>query len=645
MGMNRFSLFRKLYRGRFAENVILFLLFSILAAAVSMVLLVQKNNAGLLRNQMALTGFGYDAEHFSRICSSTENALGLIAIAAVFIGATGGLCLIGFRNQSAEKSIVMMHLFGMQKKDLAVKALLDAGIYAFLSSCVGFCSGYLLFLHFTRRILEMEARWTLVSLRSMALFSLQSAAVFAETFGLVAFIVFLGNLYIDFGITERPIVQTLYGRRGERGKQGGNQKGCRCILAAEIVGLLLYSLLVFHVNAGYLSAAGVAALFLAATLFSVFHLFFGTFTKKRRKNRRISRAGDLSFCFLCSRNKRDALLAIVISAGTIFLCLTANVIFHVSGLLRSALQDNLGYTSLVRVDDFGQKDLIKERLDDEGVTYTYVYSKLMDYSQLNHMDNAEGQFWALVIDSQTDGNRHFSVPENCFYAENYFAGRCGIGEGQKSDLFGSPLVCLGEMADNNQYLSFVNYNFLINVKDWELGIDDTWHAMFLIDTSPAGEKKIERLLTDLSCHLRSPAELIENIREMLSDYLDILTLAAGMIVLVTVAVFYTVIRSDLIQRRTEMYLYRVFGASFAKAQRVIFYEYTLIALVSSLAVSFTVMVCGELYFYLGLRKHFPLSIPITAATTALAVIFIFLCCQAAGYANAGIAGLEIIRDE
>ena len=65
--------------------------------------------------------------------------------------------------------------------------------------------------------------------------------------------------------------------------------------------------------------------------------------------------------------------------------------------------------------------------------------------------------------------------------------------------------------------------------------------------------------------MKSPAELIENIREMLLDYLDILALVAGMIMLVTVVVFYTVIRSDLTQRRTEMYLYRVFGAFFAKA--------------------------------------------------------------------------------
>lgn len=651
MGMNKLSLFYKLYRRKSAENFVLFLLFSILAAAVSMVLLVQKNNAGLLRSQMTRTEFGYDVEHFSRIYGSAENTLGLIAIAAVSIGAIGGLCLIGFRNQSAEKSIVMMKLFGMQKKDLAVKALLDAGIYACLSSCAGFCLGYLLFLHFSRRILEVEVSWTLVSLRSMALFSLQSAAAFLETFGLIAFLIFLGNLYMDLRLTERPIAQILYGRKGEGGKQkdgkrkGGNKKRCGYILAAEILGILLYSLLVFHVNAGYLFAAGVSAFFLAVSLFSVFHLFFGTFTKRRRKNRKISNARDLGFCFLCSRNKRDALLSIVISTGTIILCLGANVIFNMNGLLRSAFQDNLGYTALIRVDDFGRKDLIKDRLDENGVTYTYIYSKLMDYSQLNHMGSEEGKFWALVIDSQTDGNRHFFVPENTFYTENYFASRCGIRKGQKTDLFGKSLVCLGELKGNNQYLSFVNYNFLINMEDWEFGVDDTWNAMFLINTSLLEEKKIENLLMGLPCHMRSPAELIEEIREMLSDYLDILALVTGMIVLVTVAVFYTVIRSDLTQRRTEMYLYRVFGASFAKAQKVIFYEYTLIALVSSLAVSLAVMVCGELYFYLGLQKHFPLSIPITAVTTALAVLFIFLCCQAAGHANARNTGLEVIRDE
>lgn len=638
--MNRLFLFGKLYRKKMPENVILFLLFSILAAAVSMVLLVQENNTELIRNQMSQTGFGIDAENFSRVCEKAENTLGLIAVGAVFIGAIGGACLIGFRNHSAEKSIIMMHLFGMRKKDLTVKAFLDAAVYAFLSSCAGFLCGYLLFLHFSREILAIEISWTLVSLQSMAFFSLQSARAFFETFGLIAFLIFFCNLFIDIRITERSIVNSLYGRKGE----SGQQNGCLYILAVETAGLLLYSLLIFHVKTGWLLTAGLAAMFLAVALFFVFHIFFGFFIKKSREKRKICKVKDLSFCFLCSRNTRDALLSIVISAGTVFLCLAANIIFNISGLLRSALQDNLGYSCVVRVDDFAQKDLIQDRLDENEIKYTYIYSKMMDYSQLDHMSNEEGKFWALVIDSQTDDNRHFLVPEHSFYVENYFASRCGILKGLQYDLFGSPAECLGNPG-NNQYLSFVNYNFLINKEDWQLGIDDSWHAMFLIDTSLSVEKKIEGILADLPCHLKTPMELIEEIKELLADYLGILTLTACMVVLVAAAVFYTVIRSDLVQRRTEMYLYRVFGASFAKAQKVIFYEYVMIALASSLAVSAAVMACGELYFYLGLQKHFPLSIPITVSTTALAAGFIFLCCQAAGYANAKSAGLEIIRDE
>ena len=337
-------------------------------------------------------------------------------------------------------------------------------------------------------------------------------------------------------------------------------------------------------------------------------------------------------------------MSIVISVGTIFLCFAANIIFNISGMLRSAYQDNMGYTILVRADDFEQRSQIRDCLDENGFTYTFGYSKLMEYSQLNHMNGVDGKFYALVIEDQTDGNPHFAVPEGSFLAENYFATRCKLTEGLKTDVFGNETVYEGKMRDN-QYLSLVSYNFIVNKDDWNLDIDDSWRAIFLLDASISEEKEIENLLADLDCHIESASALIDELKELLSDYLDILILAAAMIALVTATIFYTVISSDLTNRKTEIYLYRVFGASFAKAQEVIFYEYSLIALISSFAVSFSIMVCGELYFYFGLKKHFPLSLPIIAATTALAVIFVFACCRLAGYVNTKNTGLEVIRDE
>ena len=630
MNMNKFSLFLKLYRKKFAENTILFFLFSLLAAAISMVLFVQNNNQTLFQNQLNQLGFS-GIESFSFAYQSTENVLGIIAVATILIGAGGGMCLIGFRNKSIEKSIVMMHIFGMQKKDLIIKAFIDAVIYALLSSCIGCCCGYLLFIHFANNILQTTVE--------LAFISFQSITVFCKTLGLVAYIVLFSNLYIDFKLTETPVAEILYQRKGS-----GGQHHYLYILMAEIAGISLYAALFFHVKRNYILIFGVVALLLASILFGIFHLFFGVFTKKRRKTKKINSAKDLSFCFLCSRNRRDALLSIVISVGTIFLCFAANIIFNISGMLRSAYQDNMGYTILVRADDFEQRSQIRDCLDENGFTYTFGYSKLMEYSQLNHMNSVDGQFYALVIENQTDGNTHFSVPAGSFLAENYFATRCKLMEGLKTDIFGSEIVYEGKMQDN-QYLSLVSYNFIVNKEDFNLDIDDSWRAIFLLDASISEEKELENLLKDLDCHIESASALIDELKELLSDYLDILILAAAMIALVTITIFYTVISSDLTNRKTEIYLYRVFGASFAKAQEVIFYEYSLIALISSFAVSFSIMVCGELYFYFGLKKHFPLSLPIIAATTALAVIFVFVCCRVAGYVNTKNTGLEVIRDE
>ena len=628
--MNKFSLFIKLYRKKFAENTILFFLFSLLAAAISMVLFVQNNNQSLFQNQLRQIGFS-GIEAFSFAYQGTENVLGIIAVATILIGTGGGMCLIGFRNKSIEKSIVMMHIFGMQKKDLVIKAFMDAVIYAFLSSYIGCFCGYLLFIHFSNNILQTTVE--------LAFISFQSIMVLCKTLGLVAYIVLFSNLYIDFKLTETPAAQVLYQRKGS-----GGQHHYLYILMAEIAGVVLYGALFFHVKRNYILIFGVAVLFLASILFGVFHLFFGVFTKKRRRTKKISSAKDLSFCFLCSRNRRDALLSIVISVGTILFCFAANIIFNISGMLRSAYQDNMGYTILLCADDFEQRSQIKDCLDENGFTYTFGYSKFMEYSQLNQMDGEEGQFYALVIEDQTDGNTHFAVPEGSFLAENYFATRCKLTEGLKTDIFGRETVYGGKMQ-GNQYLSLVSYNFIVNKEDWNLDIDDSWRAIFLLDASISEEKEIENLLADLDCHIESASELIDELKELLSDYLDILILMAAMIVLVTATIFYTVISSDLTNRKTEIYLYRVFGASFAKAQEVIFYEYSLIALISSFAVSFSIMVCGELYFYFGLKKHFPLSLPIIAATTALAVIFVFVCCRVAGYVNTKNTGLEVIRDE
>ena len=127
--MNRFSLFMKLYRKKLPENIILFLLFSLLAVVITMVLFVQENHSVLVQKQLVLADF------------LNENILGMIAIASMVVGVIGGFVLIGFRNQSKEKSMTMMRIWGMQGKDLCLKASIDAAMYGILSTCLGLNPG------------------------------------------------------------------------------------------------------------------------------------------------------------------------------------------------------------------------------------------------------------------------------------------------------------------------------------------------------------------------------------------------------------------------------------------------------------------------------------------------------------------------
>ena len=683
--MNKISLFLKLYRNKKAENAILLILYSMLSAVIGMVLLVQENNSILLQNQLIHAGLWETG--LESAFQGTENILGLIAVLALSVGTVGGVNLISFRNSSSRKSQVIMRIFGMEERDLILKALIDMVLFGIIPSFSGFGIGYCIFVRFTKKILQAD-----IAFHALSGGTLQ---ILAETFLFTAIIIFGGNLFCDMQIMDRPICETLYERQGKSRKK----KACR-ILALTILFISAYAVQILHVSESVLKVCVYVVLLLFGILFGSFVLFFGVFTKRARRNKKICRISDISFCFLCSRNKRDALLAVVISVGTILLCIMANIRFNISGMLRSAYRDNMGYSMLLRVDSFDEKDRIREKLDEMGIRYTYAFSKLCEYVDLNYSyfgssssdvtgiqnsldgndtdsdslpSGSSGQereleggknkptgtlFWALVIERQTDGNAHFYVPEGGFYSDNYFAFQCGLSPGMRTGLLGRETGYLGASQDH-QYLSLVNYNVIINREDWKLGIDETWSPIFLIDASEAEEKRIlEKMVknqtnreneinqkSQTNCHIESAAVLIGELTQILSDYISLILLTVSMIAVVTAAIFYTVIRTDLQSRRTEMYLYKIFGAAERQAQEIIFREYVMISLIASGAVSFTIMLCGELYFYLGLKKHFPLSVPVILMTTGAAVLMVMGCCRLTGYLNRKNAKMEVIRDE
>ncbi|MBR1597577.1 MAG: ABC transporter permease [Lachnospiraceae bacterium] len=697
--LTKITLFLKLYRGKKAENIILLLLYTLLSSAISMVLLVQENNSVLIADGISKGGFS-ETEKMSMLYDSTENILGIIVVITLFAGVAGVMCLIHFRNHELMKSMVILRTYGMNEKDILYKALADALIYGIISCFFGYVIGYGLFKGFSRDILGAGY--------IMGAVSGYSVLIFGKLLVFMPVLIILCNLYTDLAIVNRPIVEVLYernaeisrrrlnGRTDDEGKLAKYIIDSRYAAIALCVFIMLYAFAAFHIDGAAFKALMIMAAFIFAFSYILFKLFFRLFVDRVRNNKALHTLRDITRCFMCARKRRDILLACVISMGTVLICIVSNIRFNISGILRSAYQDNMGYSILVRCDDYEDRVNVREALKEMKIGYTSAYSKLMDYSDLAGIEEPDdgGKFWALVIDEGTDDNTHFRVPEHGVVVESYFAGRCGLMEqggsygdiqgnqkynvqannGQISDeyfnseqgnnrqkkseqgqseqmnieqdikLFGGH-ISSWQLSDTDQYLSLVNYNVMINYNDWKLGIDEEWSPIFLIDASKLQEKMIADAVSDYDCHIESASGLIDEISQLMKDYMRIIAVTAATLILVISSVFYTLIRKDLISRRTELYMYRVFGATGSQADMVVFGEYIIIALVSSVVVTVAVLIIGELYFYYGLHKHFPFSVPILLITAGTAMIFIFVCCKAAGFISRKGAGVQVIRDE
>lgn len=646
--VTKITLFLKLYRDKKAENIILLILYTLLSSAISMVLLVQENNGVLIADGISKGGFS-ETEKMSILYDSTENILGIIVVITLFAGVAGVMCLIHFRNQDYVKSMVVLRIYGMREKDIIYKAGADALIYGIISCAFGYVIGYGLFKGFTRDILGTSYVLGVVSGHSVLI--LGKLLVFMPV------LIILCNLYTDLKIINIPMVEVLYERNAEvRQKHlddwiDDKDKLVKCIANSKSVAfalcifIMFYAFTAFHIDGAAFKVLIIITAIIFVFSYILFKLFFKLFADRIRENKELHTMRDITRCFMCARKRRDILLACVISMGTVLICIVSNIRFNISGILRSAYRDNMGYSILVRVDDYEDRVNVKETLNEMKISYTSAYSKLMDYSDLAGVEESDdgGKFWALVIDERTDDNRHFHVPEHGAVVENYFANRCGL-IGQDIKFFGGH-ISSWELSDTDQYLSLVNYNVMINYNDWKLGIDEEWSPIFLIDASKLQEEMIADAISDYDCHIESASGLIDEISKLMKDYMRIIAVTAATLILVISSVFYTLIRKDLVSRRTELYLYRIFGDTGSQADMVVFDEYIIIALVSSVVVTAVVLIIGELYFYYGLHKHFPFSVPILLITTGTAMIFIYACCRAAGFISRKGAGVQVIRDE
>ena len=637
--MNKLTFFLKFYRTQKMRFFLLVFIFAFAGAILSCTLLIHSNNKEYYQAQMKkLEADQIMSENALEqgeitIFDTMEKVLTVFSLCSILIVIWGCTSILFFQNISMQKSHAMLRIFGMQKRDVFYRACMEGVSFGILGGMIGDAGGYFLFRHLSKKLCNLDVQ--------VNIFSIEMLKVFLVVVVFLVLISFFGSFISGLVIYEKPIVVMLYGRKAEKGKEKTTYRFFACL---EFVLLYLLASILFYQNRNYINIILLICSIVLFLLFAVFYLMFKRQTKRRySEKKKLNKISGISYRFLCTRNRRDALLAATISVGAIIICFVLNIIFNSSGILRDSYRDNLGYSTMVQMDGISGNERIRDLLDEKGYFYTMGYSKWMNYSELKGI-TVDDSFSALVLESQTDGNKNFKVLEGSFAAENKFVALCNLELGTMSGIFGKDLLYVENIKDN-QWLSLISYNIKINRKDWNLELDDTWSTIFLLDLSQSAEKDLISLLKDEPCSVETASQLTDMVIELFSEYLSVVAVVGVMLILVTGAFFYSMVRSDLLARKKELYLYQIYGASRRKAFWVVYLEYLMIAWIASFSVILVTMVLGDAVFSLMLKKHYPLSVPVVLVTSFVSTLFVLICCMAAQLMNFMGTKMEIIRDE
>jgi len=615
------------------------MIFAFAGAILSCTLFMHEGNGRFFQMQMQKAADSHIVTEESLnmennvIFHTMEKVMTVFSLGSILIVVWGCTSILFFQNISMQKSYAMLRIFGMQKKDIFIKAWVEGLSFGLSGGLAGSVGGYFLFEHLSKKLCNMEV---FVPVFSLGMLLPVAAVVF-----ILVVIAFFGSFISGVYIYEIPVITMLNGRKAKKGKAVWPR-----LAVLEFITLYLTASVFFNKNQSYVNIVIIVCAVVLALLSAVFCLMFrGQAGKRNSGKKTLEKISGLSYRFLCTRSRRDAFLASTISVGAIIICFVLNIVLNFSGILRDAYRDNMGFSTVVyRENSLDEDKRIEKILDKNGYRYIKAYSKLMMLSELQGMPPGEEYFYALVVDHQTDSNERFYVPEGTFTAINSVANSCGIWPGEETDILGKNLTYLKSFPDNI-WLALVNYHLIVNRNDWGLALDDTWNTVFLLDIDRAEEENLKSLLKEEPCSVDTASQLSDALVDLLSDYLSVVAVAGVMLVMVTGVFFYSMVRSDLLARKKEMYLYQIYGASRRQAFGVVYLEYLMIAWIASFSVVLVTMGLGEIVFSTMLHRHYPLSVPVVLITSLVSTLFVLACCMAAQWMNFMSTKMEIIRDE
>jgi ABC-type antimicrobial peptide transport system permease subunit len=513
-----------------------------------------------------------------------------VSLVTVLISALGIILLQRIYTERRKYAYSLLRVNGMTFHGASIFMHLEGTVKSLISAIIGIPIGYIMYNSVSVELIGLAP--------SIDFGSLSFWGCVLKSFVLIASLSWMcaGSLVRSLFATDIIAIR----QRRERRKA---EKLWRLMLNAVIYAFVMTSTI--GIGSSLEDMAGSLALHLGVMLgagvlfgsiYGIFRIFIYIIAWVRLYPKNI---GLLSIRLISGHKREVSLFASILALGVMMLLIAANVSQGLDLYFIKLWEGELGYGMSIAMQDQTKVDEAMSILDNEGYSYDIIYRKLIYFRKPEKsMYNAKPySFIAILKDNASSGVHLDATPGSLGVGMSFMKTHLlEIGEGYEIiDNLTLPISHQIESLYETEIVSSFSFSALISYDDAASHVDQTWERILLL--SPAGSdiQRLRHLGLKNGWLVITAETYVGTIKTLYANYFSIIAIVGVSLLVVVFVCIVSLTFVDMLGRRREFLVYRIFGASTAQIRKLCIIEnawkalLTAIVVLGGLALLFTQM--------------------------------------------------------
>ncbi|MCL2050515.1 MAG: hypothetical protein FWG91_02110 [Lachnospiraceae bacterium] len=322
----------------------------------------------------------------------------------------------------------------------------------------------------------------------------------------------------------------------------------------------------------------------------------------------------LSVKLLRGNLRNSAIISTAFVIVAVFIMFIYNLSFGIAKMVENAWIAGVGYNVCVNVmprDEERFEDLLKEH----GLPYFQIYTKIATYH------NSERRYFLGILKDENNYSPTLKVLPGTFLADRIVTGAIGLNIGDPYLLEGSDKnLTLADYLTPTPFTP-ASHTILASHQDMGSAIDETFRNNYLFFLNENEIELLGQILRSWQAEIMTANILTQILTTGMAQYISIIYMASSIIIIALLIFLASLMASTLIKRSPELSLYRALGAKEKKVRRIIYLQYGIIILISSIAAFLLCLAVINLFFLLLMRiAYLPSLLALGITLSVLAAI-------------------------